>query len=395
MRATLKTHKVLAKTAALFTAAIFVVGISAGAEWKIDTVDQSGSGQYASIKIDQKGNVHAAYVPDVHGHPLKYAFWDHTLDRWFSMNVAGVASFCTLVLDSKQRPNISYADHGTGKGAKLRYVVWSGGAEWTNRPVSPNNDAVVAYYTSVALDKEDKPYFSYYDYEGPAGIGFLLRLRSVFWTGKYWEVHMVDRQSGSGKFNDIAIDSTGRPHIAYGNVKAETSGLRYGIWDGEKWKTEILEGADGPRPTMSVAFVLDKKDIPHITYSDAEHNLIKYATKRNGQWVLEVVDAVRRVAYPDRNGIALDENGNPHMSYYDSGDGLLKVASRRDGKWYREVLARDYAGFTSSMQIHDGVIWVAFADDGAAAFKVARRRLVEPAPLSTQSQATTTKIPAR
>ena len=354
-------------------------GVSAGAEWKVETVDQSGAGRFTSMKIDTNGNVHVVYVPEADMHPLKYAYWDHTLDKWFTMTIANYASFCTLALDSNQRPHVSYATHGTGKGAKLHYIYWKGGAQWEDRPISPAGDAVVGYYTGIALDSKDSPSFSYYDYEGPAGVGFMLRMRSVFWNGKFWEVRMVDRQPGSGKFNSIAVDSKGHPHIAYANVKAEFASLRYASWDGESWHTEKLEGLTGPRPIFSVALIMDKGDNPHITYSDVDNHLVKYATRRGGQWVIQTVDSVNRVGYPDRNGIALDEQGNVYLSYYDSGDGVLKVASSRNGKWYIETLARDFAGFTSSIAVHDGMLWVSYADDAAASFKVAHRPLEEPA----------------
>lgn len=390
MKLASKSRKAFVNALTLSAALWAAMGVSAGAQWRVETVDQSGSGRFTSMKVDKNGNVHVVYIPESDTHPLKYAYWDHKLDRWFTMSVANYASYCTLALDSNQRPHVSYATHGTGKGAKLHYVVWKGGAVWEDKPISPAGDAVVGYYTSIALDEQDNPSFSYYDYEGPGGSGFMLRLRSVFWNGKFWEVRMVDRQPGSGKFNSIAIDSKGRPHIAYANVKAEFSGLRYASWDGDAWQTEKLEGIRGPQPMFSVALVLDKNDNPHIVYSDVDNRTVKYATRRNGQWSLQTVDSVGNVGYPDRDGIALDEKGNVYLSYFDSGEGVLKVATNRNGKWYVETLARDFAGFTSSIAVHDGMLWVAFADDAQGAFKVARRPLEDagtPAPDATAARA--------
>lgn len=376
---TSKSPRVSVNSLALLAAVVLSTGISAGADWKIETVDQSGAGHFTSMKIDQSGNVHVAYIPDEAGHPLKYAFWDHKLDKWFTMTLTQSASFCTLVLDSKQRPRISYVDHGTSKGAKLRYMFWEGGAEWTKQAASPATDAAVGYYSSIALDAQDHPTLSYYDYDGPSGIGFLLRLRSVSLVDNHWEVRMVDRQPGSGKFNSMAMDSKGRPHIAYANVKSEYMSLRYATWDGEAWKTEVLEGIKEPVGMWSVNLILDDQDNPHIAYTDVSHRLVKYATrKKGGAWKLDTVDRISREAYPDRNGIALDSLGNPYISYYDIGRGTLKIATRRGGNWYSEEVARDFSGFTSSLQIHDNTLWVSFADDASAAFKVAHRKLDEP-----------------
>jgi hypothetical protein len=294
------------------------------------------------------------------------------------MTVTGIASFCTLRLDSKQRPHISYADHGTGLGARLRHAEWDGNS-WKVTPITIQAGAVVAYYTGLALDANDKPFFSYYDYADP-GNNFRLRMRSVFWIDDHWEARTVDAQGGSGKFNDAVIDSAGRPQIAYANVKAETSGLRYAIWNGSSWMTEILEGGAGPVPVFSVAMLLDKRDNPHITYSLTQTGTIKYATKVGGQWVMQAVDSVRQVAYPDRNGIALDDQGNPYISYYDAKMGVLKVASRHNGKWMAETLDSNFSGFTSSLAIDHDTLWVAYADEMGKGLKVAHRPLTQASP---------------
>jgi hypothetical protein len=383
-------RRILAGAFTLVGVGLITAGLLDAAEWKVEVVDQSGSGRFTSLKIDTSGNAHLAYVPDIDGHPLKYAFWDHKLDRWFTMTIAINASFCTLVLDSQQRPHISFADQGTGKGSRIQYARWDG-ATWKIDAVSPRSEAVVGYYTSIALNAEDKPVFSYYDYIGPDG-GQTLRLRSVFWGGNYWGVQIVDPVPGSGKFNSIAIDSKGHPHIAYANVKAETMSLRYATLNGDSWTTEILEGIQGPTGIFSVSMVMDKADNPHIAYTDVARRLVKYATRENGQWHLYDVDVIKGVGLPDRNGIALDSEGRPYISYFDTGAGVLKVTSRKGDKWYAETIATDFAGFTSSLQIHDDTLWVAFADDNNGAVKVARRRLEGRAASSTQSRPAASKV---
>src|SRR5262245_32958467 len=106
-------NSMLRTTGLMLLAAGFV-----GAQgWHIDVVDPTGIGRFSSLKIDKDGNAHVAYViDDGNKFPLRYGFWDHTVRRWFLMNVAEGASFCALVLDSKQRPHISWADNGTVPG---------------------------------------------------------------------------------------------------------------------------------------------------------------------------------------------------------------------------------------------------------------------------------------
>src|SRR3954452_11092150 len=112
MKLVSKSGTVLVQTLILSFTLWAALGMASGAEWKVETVDQSGSGRFSSMKIDANGNVHVVYVPETDMHPLKYSYWDHKLDKWFTMTIANYASFCTLALDSNQRPHISYATHG-------------------------------------------------------------------------------------------------------------------------------------------------------------------------------------------------------------------------------------------------------------------------------------------
>ena len=383
MKRTQRTNRLIASLLTIANT-FTLAGSVRAAEWQIDTVDQSGSGQYASMQVDAQGNVHVAYVPDVPGHPLKYAFRD-TLGKWFNMTITNVASFCTLVLDSKQYPHVSWADHGTGLGARLRHAQWDGTA-WQMAPIDIQPGAVVAYYTGLALDSKDKPFLSYYDYADATNT-FRLRLRSVAWVDDHWEGRTVDAQGGSGKFNSIAVDSAGRPQIAYANVKAETSGLRYATWDGSAWKTEIIEGQGVSLPVYAVSLVMDKKDVPHITYSLVQTGTVKYATKVAGKWVTEAVDRIREAAYPDRNGIALDRDGTPYISYFDGRLGTLKVAHKEGSRWVAELLDQNFTGFTSSVAIHDDTLWVAYSDGPGKALKVAHRAIPRTAPAAEQAAA--------
>ena len=340
---------------------ILIVPLCNALTWQVEAVDNTGAGQYSSLKIDSEGNAHVAYVVDNHDHLLKYGFWDHTLKHWSTMLVAGGASFCSLTLDSKRYPHISYADFGTGNGAMLRYAFWDG-TSWKIQGVPIRSSSVIGYYTSITLDHSDRPTISYYNYEG-AGGGFVLTMRTVSWNGSYWENRTVDGTYGSGKFNYITSDSVGRPQLVYANVSAMTASLRYARWDGDRWQSEILEGADQAAYIESVALTLDNRDNPHIVYTDVDNQVVKYATRRGGKWTFQTVDRLLRRRYPDRNGIALDAAGNPFISYFDAATGLLKIAFKHNDHWIVEVVDHDYCGYTSSMQIAGGVLWLTYSDD--------------------------------
>ena len=127
----------------------------------------------------------------------------------------------------------------------------------------------------------------------------------------------------------------------------------------------------------SVSMILDKRNVPHIAYTDVVKRLVKYATKIDGKWQFQVVDSLAAVGYPDRYGIALDNEGSPYISYYDAGRGLLKVAHRKGSQWVSEVVDGDFAGFNSSLQIDHNTIWVTYADATGDRLKFARSSLEE------------------
>lgn len=360
----------------------FSLAVALGATpWKVETVDRSGVGKYATLKLDKDGNAHLAYVvDDGNRYPLKYAFWDHGLQRWFVMTVAEGASFPSLALDSRQHPRISWADYGTMSGSKLRYAHWDG-ASWQQQAIPLDSD-VIGYYTSIALDAADNPSISFYEYRGARESDFHIRLRNVMWNGQAWEVRTVDGQEGSGKFNAMVAGPDGRFNLAYANVSASSISVRYAHWDGTTWTPELVEGlaeTHGQGVGYSVNIAIDKEGDPHLVYVNVSTPQVRYAVRKKGRWQVDVVETISRGGYPDRYSIALDDDGTPYVSYYDAGRGVLRVAHRENQKWVAETVDTHFAGFTSSLQISGGVLWVAYADESGRGIKVARMELRESA----------------
>ncbi len=341
--------------------------VSAG--WHIETADAIGGGKFSSLRIDKFGNGHVAYY-DESRHELNYGFWDHKLNKWFTTTLDdNVGGFCSLALDSKQYPHISYLEYGHGK---IKYIRWDG-SSWHKQTLEIKAKNI-SFYTSIALDANDNPHISYYEYWG-TGENYELALRTIGWTGDHWEVMTIDATPGSGKFNSMATASTGLSQIAYANVKSENAGLRYAAWNGTSWTVTVLEGVAEPHPVYSVALVLDDRDAPHIAFTDLTDNIVKYATRNAGKWEIQSIDSVAEPAYPDRNGIAVDSERNPYVSYFDARTGVLKLAHRTNGKWTSEVVDENFNGFTSSLQIAQGRIWLTYSDESGQRLRFAYRSL--------------------
>lgn len=345
----------------VLAAGALAMSLHAG-EWKLGVVETAVGGRFSSLRVDKYGNAHVCSNSPTNN-TLAYSFWDHAIDKWFSTVVDASSGFCSLVLDSQQRPHISYISYGTGR---LKYAYWTGNS-WNKQEIQINATRVISYNTSIALDSEDRPSISCYE-EG-------LRLRMVRWNGKFWESRIVDPDEGSGKFNSMGIASDGRPRVAYGNVEYKNASLRFASWNGLDWDIEVLEGAGGPAIMYSVAMLVDQANVPHIAYTDVRQKLIKYAVKRGVKWDLQIVDGIASVGYPDRNGIAVDGNGNVYISYFDAGSGLLKLAYKKDQKWVTEVLDSQTVGITSCLRIVGDSIWVTYSNETGEGLRYARRSL--------------------
>src|SRR5260370_42596489 len=87
--------------------ALAVIAMAQAGNWEVGLVDGATGGSFSSLKIDTFGNAHVAYVTESGG-ILQYSFWDRRLRKWFTTNLDQATGFCTLVLDSKQHPHISY-----------------------------------------------------------------------------------------------------------------------------------------------------------------------------------------------------------------------------------------------------------------------------------------------
>ncbi|MHC9541866.1 MAG: hypothetical protein AB9903_20360 [Vulcanimicrobiota bacterium] len=109
-----------------------------------------------------------------------------------------VGEFCSLALDSKDIPHISYYD--TGKQC-LKYAVKK--KRWKSSVV--DSDAGVGTYSCIAIDRNDSPHIAYYDPKG--GI-----VRYCTVEKGRWKIVRTDCQ---GSLFSMKLSPEGIPHIAF------------------------------------------------------------------------------------------------------------------------------------------------------------------------------------
>jgi hypothetical protein len=213
-------------------------------------------------------------------------------------------------------PHISFYSSIWGS---LNYVFEdSSGWHLTTVDSSANN---VGKYSSLALDKNNRPHISYYD-ESNEDLKY-----AYMQTNGGWWFAPIDSVSGIdvGQYTSIALDDDDHPHISYYDAGNGDLKYAYGknlIDDGQGWEWDISQvdegwlGADVGRYS---SLALDDGK-PHISYYDSDNDDLMYAKKaRDGYWLIGAVDT-RVYKYSGDVGLypslALDSAGNPHVSYF-------------------------------------------------------------------------------
>ena len=228
----------------------------------------------------------------------------------------------SLALDSDDQPVILYEiddeiDDGLGLG-KVLHLARPGADGWTDEPIA---HAEFITGKSLALDAADRAHVVYNDLYA----GRLVYLRQ---TGNGWQTLA---ESGDSYTPSLALDATGRPHVAFTNGDED---IVYAVLGNDGWErtTIPMVGHGGGYNTL----LLDETGAAHISTMQIKQNLY-YATNRGGAWAAMPV-AVQDVV-GEKHALALDGDDRPHLLYYHPSAGQLRWAVREGGAWATSAVA--------------------------------------------------------
>ena len=110
----------------------------------------------------------------------------------------------------------------------------------------------------------------------------------------------------------FALDSSGRPHIAYDELFA--LGIHYAVKSDAGWSIELVDMGQRSDP----ALVLDSVEDAHMVFYDAEHGAMSYAKRSSGTWCRRTIedDSNELIRIGRDPAIALDDGGAIHVSYH-------------------------------------------------------------------------------
>ena len=318
------------------------VAIFNGTSWSVAAVDSGGNvGENSSLALTSSGAVSISYFDATNG-TLKYTgriCWP--ICYWPQGTIVDTSSqrgwYSSLDLTSGNLPRIAYYDAGS---QDLRYAYRYAGI-WDIAVV--DGIGSVGSYTSMALDADDLPAFSYY------GGG----LKYAYEAGN-WYTEQVINDSSQGFETALALDSAGRPHIAY--IDYDNDELEYAYYNGTwHFQTVSTEGWIWEH----VAIALDAQDHPRILYMDSQNGDISYASYDGSTWTNSLIQHVG--SFGGVGGLRIDSSGRPHVSYCANTNSStytcneLRYAYLSRGVWYISVVDSGNAvGNFSSLALDAG-----------------------------------------
>lgn len=246
-----------------------------GASWTTTIIpmptDPHGYGPYSpwaecSIAVDKTTGTAHVSLQGLGG-------WDYVLGYWKTGLVSAVivdnldgnsGYHNAIALDSNGFPAISYEARSAGN---LKYAHWNGSAFNLETVDQMSGVYWEDRLTSLVIDKDNNPHIAYH-FQSPSPL--LSSYKYAHKNGSSWTTEAIPYQSGYPSLS-LSLDGTGKPHLALVG-----GSLKHAYWNGSSWSFDTIEDHVG-RSVIAV----DNSGKIHIAYNTdtGGTGIIKYASK--------------------------------------------------------------------------------------------------------------------
>jgi len=299
-------------------------------QWTAETVDPDGKS--SSLAIDKNGDVHLSYSsPGM----VRYGFRPSQSSHWYTMDIAPTGGYKDLptkvALDPQGNPHICFTP------AVLKYASFDG-KQWGIQQIDPGS-GLIEYSCSISFAPDGTPSVTWYQYSAPDG-SYYLHVKHAMLENGVWMARTVDYEGQTGKWNSVAVDARGVPHVSYDSFIA--GAMKYATWDGKRWNVSVVDSRDlhhgaSYNVGMGNSLILNGAGKAGISYEDLE--TLRYAWQTDTGWRIDVVDQIKTSGgwLEYRSRLAIDPQGNPHIAYEDSG--TVKHAYWDGSRWKVQIIS--------------------------------------------------------
>lgn len=150
----------------------------------------------------------------------------------------------------------------------------------------------------VALDSNDMPHIVYSKFiDWPNSLTRFVMYES--WNGLFWSTQAI----GGGTPYSFVLDDNDTPHLVYGCIE-------YATFNGTNWVTQTIENVGNNFGVVA----LDSAGRPHVAYTDGK--TVKYASQTGSSWDIQTIESLNpEYNVPFQVSLALDQNDTAYMLY--------------------------------------------------------------------------------
>ncbi|MDD1756746.1 MAG: hypothetical protein LUQ39_07945 [Methanomassiliicoccales archaeon] len=290
--------------------------------WTVQTVTTVGNRYYfptggvADLALDANGKVHIIYVNSTMNNELDYVnnvagTWSSPIPLLASKDVMGQPS---MAIDSQGMFHICYWQSDLD-GSWITYGYGSPGAMTTKQVVYGDNNNVLSWYMSMAVDSNNVAHMVYVN----LNTRVLTYTNSLDWT-------TTIEMSGVDILANIAIGLQNSVHLSYFTYPDRA--LCHALLSGGSFTSTVLDNSIDPACHHS-AIAIDSNGCVHISYMDypvgSSKTIIKYVSNVGGTWnAPKVVDGSSNAG--NENDIAVGPGAKVHIAYFGVSSADLKYA---------------------------------------------------------------------
>ena len=290
-----------------------------------------------------------------------------------------VGLLSSLAQDAGGRLHMSYA-YSDGTDSNLKYATCaaqcSTAASWQTVIVQSSNQ--VGEFSSLAVDGTGRIHVAYADFT--SGDTRYATCAANCSTAASWQLASIDAVR-DGAYASLTVDGSSRVHVSYFDF---TNGdLRYATCatscaNAASWQSATVDapGTVGRWTSLAV-----QSGRIHISYYDQSSADLKYATCAvdclvTASWQRVTVDATGTVG--EQNSLEVDASGTIHVSYWDASNRDLEYATCSSNcssaaSWQRATVDDGvFTGETSALLLDgSGRLHISYFDRGAGSLRYA------------------------